>query len=81
LNDFLDKSLILVDEFGRGTLQVDGTALFGAVIKHLLKNDEKTSLALIETHFHEAPSKKLFGFNSSPHIQFLTLILKMRVAI
>lgn len=47
-----EKSLLLVDEFGKGTDIVDGPALFGAIILYLAdKRDCPRTIAC--THFHE----------------------------
>lgn len=47
-----EKSLLLIDEFGKGTDIIDGPALFGAIILYLAnKKDCPRTVAC--THFHE----------------------------
>jgi len=51
LNQATDRSLVILDEIGRGTATFDGLAIAWATAEHLaLKN---TSRALFATHFHE----------------------------
>jgi DNA mismatch repair protein MutS len=51
LNQATDKSLVILDEIGRGTATFDGLAIAWATAEHLcLKNKSR---ALFATHFHE----------------------------
>ncbi|HUO97422.1 MAG TPA: DNA mismatch repair protein MutS [Rhizomicrobium sp.] len=51
LNQATDKSLVILDEIGRGTATFDGLAIAWATAEHLcLKN---RSRALFATHYHE----------------------------
>lgn len=43
------RSLVIIDELGRGTSTVDGTSIACAICKHLLENNK--CLALMTTHF------------------------------
>jgi len=45
-----DKTLILVDEFGKGTAEVDGQSLLAATCQHLLELQSKP-FAIVATHF------------------------------
>ncbi len=51
LNSATDKSLILLDEIGRGTSTFDGLSLAWAIIEHVQKY--KHALTLFATHYHE----------------------------
>ncbi len=47
------RSLLLIDEVGRGTGTIDGLAIAQAICEYLLGLDEQTPMALFATHFHE----------------------------
>jgi DNA mismatch repair protein MutS len=49
-----DKSLIVIDEIGRGTSTYDGMSIAQAVLEHL--HDETLAKTLFATHFHELTS-------------------------
>jgi len=51
LNNISEKSLVILDEVGRGTSTYDGLALAWAVVEHLHGN--KKPRTLFATHFHE----------------------------
>jgi len=55
------RSLLLIDEFGKGTLQEDGVAIAAATVHHLLEMGPKTPKVLFSTHFSE-----LFTMNLLP---------------
>ncbi|KAK6464153.1 muts domain V-domain-containing protein [Scheffersomyces coipomensis] len=47
-----ERSLIIIDEFGKGSDAIDGQALFGSVINHLASKPN-CPRTLATTHFHE----------------------------
>ncbi|MGA8576012.1 MAG: DNA mismatch repair protein MutS [Candidatus Cybelea sp.] len=47
------RSLLLIDEVGRGTGTLDGLAIAQAICEFLLSLGEQTPLVLFATHFHE----------------------------
>lgn len=47
------RSLILVDEFGKGTNVLDGAGLVTALLDHFLKMGVEAPKVLAATHFHE----------------------------
>jgi DNA mismatch repair protein MutS len=48
-----DRSLLLIDEVGRGTGTIDGLAIAQAICEFLLERESRAPLALFATHFHE----------------------------
>jgi len=53
LNNTTDRSLILLDEVGRGTSTFDGLSLAWAVAEHLHQLEEIRPKTLFATHYHE----------------------------
>ncbi len=53
LNNATPRSLILLDEVGRGTSTYDGLSIAWAVIEHLHDTAELASRTLFATHYHE----------------------------
>lgn len=47
------RSLVLVDEFGKGTNGDDGTGLLAALLHHFLSLNQDCPRLLVATHFHE----------------------------
>jgi len=53
LNNATEKSLILLDEVGRGTSTFDGLSLAWAVVEYLHRDEQATAKTLFATHYHE----------------------------
>ena len=53
LNNATSKSLVILDEIGRGTSTFDGLSIAWAVAEHLLFKDKKGVKTLFATHYHE----------------------------
>ena len=51
LNQATDRSLVILDEIGRGTSTFDGLSIAWACVEHL--HDENRCRALFATHYHE----------------------------
>ena len=53
LNNATEKSLVIMDEIGRGTSTFDGLSIAWAVAEYLLDKGEKGARTLFATHYHE----------------------------
>lgn len=53
LNNATSKSLILLDEIGRGTSTFDGISIAWAITEYLHENPEVAAKTLFATHYHE----------------------------
>ncbi|NGX54491.1 MAG: DNA mismatch repair protein MutS [Chlamydiae bacterium] len=53
LNNATSRSLVILDEIGRGTSTYDGVAIAWAVAEYLLKTDGRQAKTLFATHYFE----------------------------
>jgi DNA mismatch repair protein MutS len=53
LNNATSKSLILLDEIGRGTSTFDGISIAWAITEYLHENPDLSAKTLFATHYHE----------------------------
>ncbi len=53
LNNATQKSLILLDEIGRGTSTFDGISIAWAITEYLHENPDVSAKTLFATHYHE----------------------------
>lgn len=53
LNHATDKSLIILDEIGRGTSTYDGLSIAWAIVEHLLGDGDRGPRTFFATHYHE----------------------------
>jgi len=53
LNNATDRSLIILDEIGRGTSTYDGLSIAWAVVEHLHRGPERGPRTLFATHYQE----------------------------
>ncbi|MDB5069155.1 MAG: mismatch repair protein MutS [Candidatus Eremiobacteraeota bacterium] len=64
-----DRSLLLIDEIGRGTGTVDGLAIAQAICEYLLERESRAPMVLFATHFHElVPLHERWDLVSNFHI-------------
>ncbi len=53
LNNLSDRSLILLDELGRGTSTYDGISIAWSIVEYLHENPKARAKTLFATHYHE----------------------------
>jgi DNA mismatch repair protein MutS len=56
LKNATNRSLVLLDEVGRGTSTYDGLSIAWSVIEYICKNSKLKSKTLFATHYHELTS-------------------------
>ncbi|XP_060085682.1 mutS protein homolog 5-like [Ylistrum balloti] len=71
LRNATDKSLVLVDEFGKGTCMTDGLSLLCASIMYWDDMKGACPHVVVSTHFHSMVHQHLLPL--SPNIKYLTM--------
>ncbi|XP_068086167.1 mutS protein homolog 5-like [Anabrus simplex] len=67
------SSLIIIDEFGKGTSEVDGKTLLAACLEHFLSRDHLCPHVFVSTHFHHVT--KLLSESSYLSLQTMEYML------
>lgn len=70
LNNMTDRSLILLDELGRGTSTYDGISIAWAIVEYIHEHPQAKPKTLFATHYHELNEmtqsfKRVKNFNVS----------------
>ncbi|XP_039261578.2 mutS protein homolog 5-like [Styela clava] len=65
------NTLVLVDEFGKGTATVDGVALLASCLTHWIEQEEECPFVICSTHFHSIVKRNLLP--QSPLLRYNTL--------
>ena len=74
LNNATPKSLIVLDEIGRGTSTFDGISIAWSVAEFLCKNEAMQAKTLFATHYHELTDLAL----TLPNVQNFSVLVKER---
>lgn len=53
LNNLSEKSLVLMDEIGRGTSTYDGVSIAWSIVEHLHNQSKHKAKTMFATHYHE----------------------------
>lgn len=62
LNNISDRSLILLDELGRGTSTYDGISIAWSIVEYIHENSRAKAKTMFATHYHELNEMEhLFG--------------------
>jgi DNA mismatch repair protein MutS len=72
LNNATPKSLIVLDEIGRGTSTFDGISIAWSVAEYLCKNKAMQAKTLFATHYHELTDLALM----LPNVQNFSVLVK-----
>ena len=72
LNNATPKSLIVLDEIGRGTSTFDGISIAWSVAEFLCKNEQMKAKTLFATHYHELTDLALM----LPNVQNFSVLVK-----
>lgn len=71
VNNATERSLVLIDEFGKGTNTVDGLSLLAAVLRYWIGQATQCPHIFVATNFHSLVQLKLLP--DSPLVQYLTM--------
>lgn len=72
LNNLSDRSLILLDEIGRGTSTYDGISIAWAMVEYIHENPKFRAKTLFATHYHELNEME----NSFPRVKNFNIAIR-----
>ncbi|KAG0150073.1 hypothetical protein CROQUDRAFT_668766 [Cronartium quercuum f. sp. fusiforme G11] len=75
LRNCTQRSLLLIDEFGKGTDPIDGQALFCSLVQHLIKRGRRCPKTILSTHFHAVFSSGLMPRNLPIEYSHMSIVL------
>ncbi|NME71501.1 DNA mismatch repair protein MutS [Flammeovirga aprica JL-4] len=85
LNNISDRSLILMDEIGRGTSTYDGVSIAWAIVEYLHNHKKARAKTLFATHYHELnelaedfPRIKNFNVSVKEHQKKIIFLRKLK---
>ena len=65
-----ENSMVVVDEFGKGTATLDGIAILVATIEEFIDRKADCPILLISTHFHSISKKNLVNSGDGGVLKF-----------
>nr|XP_056712766.1 mutS protein homolog 5 [Euleptes europaea] len=71
VNNATERSLVLIDEFGKGTNTVDGLSLLAAVLRYWIRQATQCPHIFVATHFHSLLQLRLLP--DTCLVQYLTM--------
>lgn len=69
----MSRSLIILDEFGRGTSHLDGISLLASTINFFIRQRQECPMVLISTHFHEILDSGILKDDDELFVEFQTM--------
>jgi DNA mismatch repair protein MutS len=72
LNSATPRSLIILDEIGRGTSTFDGLSLAWSIVEHIHNNSKISAKTLFATHYHELTELE----NVLPRVKNFNIVVK-----
>ena len=72
LNSATPRSLIILDEIGRGTSTFDGLSLAWSIVEHIHNNSKISAKTLFATHYHELTELE----NVLPKVKNFNIVVK-----
>ncbi|XP_008938084.1 PREDICTED: mutS protein homolog 5 [Merops nubicus] len=71
VNNATERSLVLIDEFGKGTNTLDGLSLLAAVLRYWIRQGTQCPQVFISTNFHSLMQLELLP--NTPLLEYLTM--------